>query len=106
MRNRKNILYFMLLTAVWVLILMPATSIGKTKNASRTKYVSDSLAITMRSGKSNQHRIIRSLESGTKLRVLETDKNYTRVKAENGDTGWVLTRYLVDEPVARVVYDL
>jgi SH3 domain protein len=57
----------------------------------------------MRSGKSNQHRIIRTLESGEKLRVLENGKKYSRVKTDKGETGWVLTRYLSGEPAARLV---
>jgi len=68
-----------------------------------TQYVSDRLDITLRAGKSNEYRIIRSLISGTPLTVLEVDEEggYTRVRSPQGDEGWVLTRYLVNEPVAR-----
>lgn len=68
-----------------------------------TKYVTDRLDITLRSGKSNEFRIIRALISGTPLTVLETDEEagYTRVRSPQGDEGWVLTRYLVNQPVAR-----
>ena len=107
MRNRKFCLFFIVLSTVAALILVPATSIGAAKSGAKkaktTLYVTDNLAITLRSGKSNQHRIIRSLDSGTKLRVLETDKTHARVKTPDGKTGWVMKRYLVEEPAARTL---
>lgn len=80
-----------------------ANSSKSVKSNSHTRYVTDQLAITMRSGKSNQHRIIRSLPSGTRLRILTMQDDYSQVKTEEGETGWVLTRYLDNEPVARSV---
>ncbi|WP_455208783.1 TIGR04211 family SH3 domain-containing protein [Kaarinaea lacus] len=107
MRNRKFYLYFIELLLLSGLILVPVSGFGKTKsggeNGKTTQYVTDNLAITLRSGKTNEHRIIRSLDSGTKLRVLESDDTHARVKTEDGSIGWVLKRYLVDEPVARMV---
>jgi len=107
MRNTNFYLFFIVLMLFTALTLVPATSIGQTKSGAKkgktTQYVSDNVAITLRSGKSNQHRIIRSLDSGTKLRVLETDKTHARVKTPDGTEGWVMKRYLVDEPVARTV---
>lgn len=89
------------------LILMPLSSFGKNGSGSQsgknTVYVTDDLAITLRSGKTNEHRIIRSLDSGAKLRLLESDKTHARVKTEDGTEGWVLKRYLVEEPVARIL---
>ncbi len=72
-------------------------------SAAETRYVTDQLKITMRSGESNKHRIIRMLPSGTKVTVLSTNRKtgYSKVRLENGLTGYVLTRQLIDEPVAR-----
>lgn len=68
-----------------------------------TRYVSDMLEITMRSGKSTSHGIIRMLRSGTPVEVIEVDKDsgYTHVRARNGKEGWVLTRFLMNEQAAR-----
>lgn len=67
-----------------------------------TRYVSDQLEITLRSGPTNQHRILRMLPSGTRLETLETTEDgWTRVRAANGQEGWVLTRYLMNTPAAR-----
>lgn len=65
------------------------------------KYVSDKLAITLRTGQGNQYQIIKILESGARLKVLEeTDTGYARVQLADGTEGWVRTQYLTDEPVA------
>lgn len=80
----------------------PAAKSASGKSNSKYQYVSDILTITMRSGKSNEHRIIRTLESGEKLRILENGKKYSRVRTDKGETGWVLTRYLSREPAARL----
>ncbi len=68
-----------------------------------TLYVSDNLEIQMRSGKTNQHRIIRMLPSGTPLTTLEVDREsgWTRVRAPSGTEGWVLSRFLMSGPAAR-----
>ena len=67
-----------------------------------TNYISDQLEVTLRSGKSTSHSIIRMLRSGTPVEVLDQDKDsgYTLVRAQ-GKEGWVLTRYLMTRPVAR-----
>ena len=68
-----------------------------------TRYVSDELGITLRTGKSTQHQILRMVTSGTPLTVLESDQEsgYSRVRTPDGVEGWVLTRYLMDQPSAR-----
>jgi len=75
----------------------PITSIAET-----TRYVSDELEITMRNGQGVKFAIRKMLLSGTKLDVLETDPaGYSKVRTSKGVTGWVLTRYLSNNPSAR-----
>ena len=68
-----------------------------------TRYVSDNLEITMRSGKGTSYGITRMLRSGTPVEVLEEDKEagYTLVRVKGGKEGWVLTRYLMKGQAAR-----
>ncbi len=106
MQNRIFFFNYSWLVLILLSFVVTATaaeksSTGNSKN--KYRYVSDVLVITMRSGQSNEHRIIRTLESGEKLRVLQSGKDYTRVKTDKGETGWVLTRYLSEEQVARVL---
>jgi SH3 domain protein len=73
-------------------------------NASaETRYVSDRLEITLRSGTSTSHGIVRMLRSGTQVEVLEEDKasGYTHVRTSNGKEGWVLSRFLMKGQAAR-----
>ena len=68
-----------------------------------TRYVSDVLEITMRSGKGTSFGITRMLRSGTAVQVLEVDKKsgYTQVRTKSGKEGWVLSRFLMNGRAAR-----
>lgn len=84
----------------FLLLLLIAAPIGS--HAAKTVYVTDNLEILLRSGKGTDFKIISSLETGTPMTVLKTDKElgWTRVKAKDLPPGWVLTRFLTDKPVA------
>ena len=66
-----------------------------------TKYVSDEFEIMLRTGQSTQHEIRRQLKSGTPLEVLQEGEGYTQVRLQNGIEGWVLSRYIIDQPSGR-----
>jgi len=68
-----------------------------------SSYVSDELTIPLRSGTSNQHRIILFIKSGTPLKVLEAneDGTYSRVTTPDGKEGWVESSNLMNQPSAR-----
>lgn len=68
-----------------------------------TAYVTDEFRITLRSGESATHRILRMLPTGQRLEVLSRNAQtgYTRVRTPGGQEGFVLTRQLVNQPVAR-----
>ncbi len=70
--------------------------------AEEIKYITDSFSITMRTGKGTSHKILRSIKTGARVEVLETDPTgYSRIRLNDGQEGWVLTRYLIGSPVAR-----
>ena len=66
-------------------------------------WVTDQFEITLRSGPSTSNAIELMLDSGTKLEILERDpeSGYSRVRTTGGTEGYVLTRYLMNEPAAR-----
>lgn len=66
-------------------------------------WVSDQFEVTMRTGPSTSNAITRMLPSGAQLELLERDaeEGYSRVITDGGTEGWVLTRYLMNEPSAR-----
>lgn len=88
-------------TGIFFLILS-AFSLA-TAEAASVKFVSDQFKVTMRSGMATDHKIISMLPSGHRLEVLgeDDDKGYSKVRNEEGKVGYVLTRYLMDEPSAR-----
>lgn len=57
----------------------------------------------MRSGESNQHKILRMLGSGTALELIQSnpDSGYSQVRLADGSQGWVITRYLEQQRSAR-----
>lgn len=71
--------------------------------AAQQAWVSDQFEVMLRSGPSTSNAIERMLPSGTALEVLErdTETGYSRVRTAAGTEGWVLTRYLMNEPSAR-----
>jgi len=81
-----NILFVLILLASYVFVL-PA--------AADTRYVVDELLITLRQGKSTQHKILKSLITGTPLEVLgEKDGSYIKVRTTDGIEGYVLLQYI------------
>jgi SH3 domain protein len=84
-------------TAILFLMLASTTVYAK------TAYITDELKITLRTGESATHRIARMLPTGEKLTVLSTNatSGYSKVRTTGGAEGFVLTRQLVYQPVAR-----
>ena len=68
-----------------------------------TRYISDRLEVTMRSGKGTDYGITRMLRSGTPVKVLDVDKSsgYSQVRTNSGKEGWVLSRFLMKGRAAR-----
>jgi len=68
-----------------------------------TRYVTDQYDFNLRSGESTRYKILRTLSSGTPLEVLgiNTDSGYAKVRTSDGLTGYMLVRYLQQEPGAR-----
>jgi SH3 domain protein len=69
----------------------------------QTRYVSDKLSVELRRGPSTEYLILRNLDSGAAVEVLEQNgEGYSRVRvADQGTEGWVLTRFLSTETSAR-----
>ncbi len=77
--------------------------IFSTEAIAKVQYVSDELVINMRSGKGNGFKIIKIVKSGTPLTILNQDSGYTRARTPQGVEGWVLSRFLINTPVAKTL---
>ena len=71
--------------------------------AATTRYITDEFEVTMRSGTSTSNSIVRMLQSGEAVTVLEEDlaAQYSLVETASGKQGYVLTRFLMPIPSAR-----
>ena len=69
----------------------------------QTRYVTDRTQVELRRGPSTEYRILRYLEAGDRVEVLEQNEaqGFSRVKIDENNEGWVPTASLVAEPIAR-----
>lgn len=68
-----------------------------------TRYVTDVFEVMLRSGTSTANSIIRVLKSGEAIVIIDSNLggDYSFVKTTDDKSGYVLNRYLIDQPVAR-----
>lgn len=67
-----------------------------------TVYVIDKLYVGMRAEASETSPVIKSVESGTTLEVLQRIEKYVYVRDKQGTSGWVEARYLTADAPARL----
>ena len=67
------------------------------------RYISDETAVTLREDKGMESEVMALIKSGARVELLESDEasGYSRVRVGPKREGWVLTRYLSDQPAAR-----
>ena len=82
---------------IFVLIIIASNMIVPLAQAD-TRYVGDQLVITLRLGKSTKHKILKTLETGTPVEVLEEDSSYLKVRTSDGTEGYVLSQYMSSKP--------
>jgi SH3 domain protein len=76
--------------------------------AADTGWVSDVFFVPLRSGPSDNNRIVhRGLQSGTVLEILDenTASGYTHVRSAGGVEGWISSQYVVRQPIAAVALE-
>jgi SH3 domain protein len=68
-----------------------------------SRYITDQFKVTLRSGESSTHKILRMLPSGYQLQLLDSNAatGYSHVRTQDGKTGYILTRQLMPIPSAR-----
>ncbi len=84
-----------------IIIVLVITALWSVSAFAGTRYVSDRLEITVRAGAGNEYRIIRMLNSGQQVEVIEPGDDWSRVRIPGGQEGWTLTRFLQSDPPAR-----
>lgn len=59
-----------------------------------TRYISDQLIVTVRSGKGNQYKILETIPTSTPVTVLEDGKTYVKVVTPKGTEGYIQAHYV------------
>lgn len=72
------------------LLLAAATS-------ARAEYVTDDLHAALRTGPGTEYRIVTFLKSGTALKVLSTSGDWTEVRSDREQEGWMESRVISTE---------
>ncbi|NVJ49320.1 MAG: TIGR04211 family SH3 domain-containing protein [Gammaproteobacteria bacterium] len=72
--------------------------------AEQTAYVTDNLSTAVRSGATNEYRIVFYLPAGSSVTVLDdaAENGFIKVRDERGREGWTLERFIVETKGARV----
>lgn len=66
-------------------------------------YISDELYVPIRNGQGNKFAILhKGLPSGTKLTLIERDKEWTKIKTASGITGWIRNQFIDNKPPAKL----
>lgn len=68
-------------------------------------YLTDTIKITMRSGKGMDHKIISLLQVGQKVEALGEEDDWTQIRTESGREGWVLSRFVSSEVPNRILLE-
>lgn len=94
----------MRLCSILFILFLLTTNVAVMPAYAETRYVIDELIITMRAGKSNDHKILKTLKTGTPLEVLEEDNTYLKARTSDGSVGYVLRQYVSSElPKAQII---
>jgi SH3 domain protein len=85
---------------LWMMVVAILGFFGITQQGWAVKaYVTDTFEITLRTGPSNENKIVAMLFSGRPLEVVSTQGEWSQVKVLDGDKdGWVMSRYLITRP--------
>ena len=71
--------------------------------AAETMYVVDIIKITLRTGPGTDHRVVKMLESGQKVEIIYQEEDWSQVRLEDGQKGWLLTRYISPEKPSSIL---
>lgn len=84
---------------VTALLLILICAVG---HADETRYIRDSLTVLLRAAPQAEAEVVhRGLTSGTAVTLLGRQGAMAQVRTADGTEGWLASRYLLDEPIAR-----
>jgi SH3 domain protein len=87
----------------WLAISLLWIGASQAQDPASARYISDETAITLRENKGMDSPVTGLLTAGTRVELLESDSSsgYARVRVAPNREGWVLARYLSEQPAAK-----
>lgn len=82
---------FITIVLMGFLFLCPADLLAK------TMYITDRIEIGLRSGTGLEYRILGRVRTGDRVEVLQSERNWSKVRLTDGTVGWINTSFLVDQ---------
>lgn len=82
----------------WLLLSLLLALPTAASSQSAQRWVSDSLNTWVRSGPTDGHRIVGTLQSGQAVTLLGSEGKYSQVRSESGNSVWILTSDLQNAP--------
>jgi SH3 domain protein len=64
-----------------------------------TVYIKPSLEVLMRKGKGEGYRITTTVPMGTPVELVQAEKEWSRIRLQDGTEGWVRSRFLGSSPL-------
>ena len=71
----------------------------QTTQAADILYIKPSLEVLMRKGKADNARIIATIPMGTAVELVQSSKDWSHIRLQDGTQGWVRSRFLGSSPV-------
>jgi len=65
-------------------------------------YVTDVIKVDLRTGPSISHKIIKMVESGEKIELIEPGPDWSLVRLNDGKEGWILNRYMISDETSKI----
>ena len=70
-----------------------------------TRYISDTLVVTVRNNTSNDYQVLERLISNTPVTILAEQGNFYQVRTPDGSEGYVLQPYIIAEPPKTLIIE-
>jgi len=100
-KDRKRVIRSLFLSSrVTAAALIAFATLAPLAVDAATRYVTDELRISVRTGAGNQFRIVEVIDSGTQLDTGQESGEWIQVETPEGNSGWVRQQYLTAEPIA------
>lgn len=86
-----------------VLLSLLIVCIGTSAQAQQRAYVTDILRLAVRSGPGAGFDSVSVIQSGQPLEIVRTQGDWANIRLPDGKEGWVLERYLVNDPPSSIL---